>query len=87
MTADIQATTSWWGSFNFQDFGESSLDIQYSVWTKREKFLELKNSIHEEIKNAFGEQGIEIPFPHRTIYTGSATSPFPIQSVSHTQPG
>jgi len=70
----------------FQAFGESSLDIQYSVWAKREKFLELKNSIHEEIKNAFDEQDIEIPFPHRTIYTGSATAPFPIQSVSHTQP-
>lgn len=69
----------------FQGFGESSLDIQYSVWAKREKFLELKNSIHEEIKNAFDEQGIEIPFPHRTIYTGSATAPFPIQNVSHTQ--
>ena len=51
-----------------------------------EKFLELKNSIPEEIKNAFDEQDIEIPFPHRTIYTGSATAPFPIQSVSHTQP-
>ncbi len=70
----------------FQAFGESSLDIQYSVWAKREKFLELKNSIHEEIKNAFDEQDIEIPFPHRTIYTGSATAPFPVQSVSHTQP-
>jgi len=67
----------------FQGFGESSLDIQYSVWAKREKFLELKNSIHEEIKNAFDEQGIEIPFPHRTLYTGSVTEPFPIETVSH----
>lgn len=70
----------------FQGFGESSLDIQYSVWAKREKFLELKNSIHEEIKNAFDEQGIEIPFPHRTLYTGTATEPFPIQSVVTKQP-
>ena len=66
----------------FQKFGESSLDIQYSVWAKRENFLELKNSIHEEIKNAFDEQGIEIPFPHRTLYTGSATEPFPVQTVN-----
>ena len=69
----------------FQGFGESSLDIQYSVWAKREKFLDLKNSIHEEIKNAFDEQGIEIPFPHRTLYTGTATEPFPIQSVINKQ--
>lgn len=65
----------------FQGFGESSLNIQYSVWAKRENFLELKNSIHEEIKNAFDEQGIEIPFPHRTIYTGSVTEPFPVKHI------
>jgi small-conductance mechanosensitive channel len=65
----------------FQGFGESSLDIQYSVWAKRENYLALKNSIHEEIKNAFDEQGIEIPFPHRSLYTGSITDPFPIKQV------
>ena len=65
----------------FQGFGESSLDIQYSVWAKRENFLNLKNSIHEEIKNAFDEQCIEIPFPHRSIYTGSITDPCPVKIV------
>ena len=65
----------------FQGFGESSLNIQFSVWAKRENFLDLKNSIHQEIKTAFDEHGIEIPFPHRTIYTGSTTAPFPIQSI------
>ena len=63
----------------FKGFGESSLDIQFSVWAKREKFLELKNSIQEEIKYAFDEHNIEIPFPHRTLYTGSKTEPFPIE--------
>ena len=70
----------------FQGFGDSSLDIQYSVWAKREKFLELKNSIHEEIKNAFDENGVEIPFPHRTLYTGAETIPFPVTSVINKQP-
>ena len=65
----------------FQGFGDSSLDIQFSVWAKRENFLELKNSIHEEIKNTFDEHGIEIPFPHLSIYTGSITEPFPIKRV------
>lgn len=65
----------------FQGFGESSLDIQFSVWAKRENFLDLRNSIYQEIKSAFDEHGIEIPFPHRTLYTGSVTTPFPIQSV------
>lgn len=65
----------------FQGFGDSSLNIQFSVWAKRENFLDLKNSIHEEIKNAFDVNGIEIPFPHRTLYTGSVTEPFPISQV------
>jgi len=72
--------------FIFQGFGDSSLDIQYSVWAKRESFLELKNSIHEEIKNAFDTAGIEIPFPHRTLYSGSATEPFPVRIVGEETP-
>jgi len=67
--------------YMFQGFGESSMDIQYSVWTKRENFVDLKNTIHEEIKNAFDANGIEIPFPHRTLYSGSVTDPFPVRSV------
>jgi small-conductance mechanosensitive channel len=66
----------------FLGFGESSLDMQFSVWVKREKFIDLKNSIHEEIKEAFDAEGIEIPFPHRSLYTGSVTEPFPIRVVN-----
>jgi len=71
----------------FQGYGESSLNIQYSVWAKRESFLDLKNSIYEEIKNAFDAHGIEIPFPHRTIYTGSVTAPFPVKIVEDKHSG
>lgn len=68
--------------FVFLGFGESSLDMQFSVWVKREKFIDLKNSIHEEIKEAFDAEGIEIPFPHRSLYTGSVTEPFPIRVIN-----
>jgi small-conductance mechanosensitive channel len=71
--------------FIFRGFGESALEIQFSPWALGENFLALKNSIQEEIKEAFDEAGIEIPFPHRTIYTGSMTEPFPVQVVA-TQP-
>jgi small-conductance mechanosensitive channel len=65
--------------FIFTGFGDSSLDIQFSIWATRENFLELRNSMYEQIKRAFDDEGIEIPFPHRTIYTGEVTRPFPIQ--------
>lgn len=62
-------------------FGASSIDLQFSVWAKRENFLELKNSMYEEIKRAFDAHGIEIPFPHTSIYAGSVTEPIPIRFV------
>jgi small-conductance mechanosensitive channel len=49
--------------FIFTGFGNSSIDIQFSVWAQRENFLQLKNSLYEDIKNTFDREGIEIPFP------------------------
>lgn len=65
----------------FTDFGESSLDFLFGVWFAKADFLVLRNSIMTEIKEAFDAHGIEIPFPHRTLYTGSATDPFPIRII------
>lgn len=62
-------------------FADSAVDLQFSVWARREKFLDLRNSMHEEVKKAFDDAGVEIPFPHRTIYTGSVTEPFPVRVV------
>ncbi|MEX2543090.1 MAG: mechanosensitive ion channel family protein [Trueperaceae bacterium] len=64
-----------------QGFGESSVDYQFSVWAKSENFLELRNGMQHQIKDAFDANGIEIPFPHRTIYTGSVTEPLPVRLV------
>lgn len=53
--------------FLFEGFGDSSLNIQFSVWTLRENLLSTQNAILQEIKTAFDDAGIEIPFPHRTV--------------------
>ena len=70
--------------FIFQGFGDSAVNIQFSVWAQREKFLELRNAIGLEVKHAFDEAGIEIPFPHRTLYSGTATEPFPVRVIADT---
>ena len=36
-------------------FGESSIDLQFSVWATREKFLELKTAIQLDIKDELGD--------------------------------
>jgi len=63
----------------FLEFGDSAINLQFSVWAKRESFLDLRNSIADEVKCAFDEAGIEIPFPHRTLYAGSMTAPLPVR--------
>ena len=60
-------------------FGESSLEMQFSVWAVRDQWLEMRNLMHQEIKAAFAAAGIEIPFPHRSLYAGSRSEPFPVR--------
>ncbi len=54
-----------------EGFGESSVDIQFTVWVTRENFSELRDNIQEQIKLDFDAAGIEFPFPHRTVYLKS----------------
>lgn len=70
----------------FVGYGASSIDLQFSIWAKRENFLTLKNEMYERIKKAFDEQGIEIPFPHVSLYSGEATSPIPIRIEPNGKP-
>jgi small-conductance mechanosensitive channel len=71
--------------FIFLGFGDSSLNIQFSVWTKKENFLDLRNTLFLGVKEAFDQNNIEIPFPHMTLYTGSVTDPFPISFKSENE--
>jgi len=68
--------------FVFQGFGDSSINLQFSIWVKTEEYLTLKNSIQLEIKAAFDQEQIEIPFPHRTLYASTETEPFPVTIVT-----
>jgi small-conductance mechanosensitive channel len=65
----------------FQGFGDSSLNLQFSVWAERTNYLALRNDLPEAIKRCFDSEGVEIPFPHRTLYAGSETAPFPVHIV------
>jgi small-conductance mechanosensitive channel len=71
----------------FQGFGDSALELELWVWTKTDNFFNFKTELQIQIKEAFDEAGIEIPFPHRTLYTGSVTDPFPVRVVSSPDDG
>jgi small-conductance mechanosensitive channel len=69
----------------FTGFGSSSLDLLLLVWAEKTDWLKLKNSIAEEVKQRFDEEGIEIPFPHVSLYSGSVTDPIPVSIISPRQ--
>ena len=66
----------------FTGFGDSALTILFGVWFAKADFLDMRRSIMRQIKERFDAEGIEIPFPHRTLYTGDVTKPFPITLVN-----
>lgn len=73
--------------FIFTGFGDSAMNIQFSVWALRENFLEMRNALFADVKHAFDAAGIEIPFPHRSLYAGSQSAPMPVRIVSTDTPG
>ncbi len=69
----------------FEAFGTSSIDLDFRIWAPVDEWIFLKNTIQEEIKKRFDEEGIEIPFPHVSFYTGEASKPLPIELIKKTE--
>jgi small-conductance mechanosensitive channel len=67
--------------FIIKEFGDHGIEILLGAWFSKTDYVQLKNSLMEEIKKQFDERGIEIPFPHISVYAGSRTDPFPVQAV------
>ena len=65
----------------FDTYGDSSLDLRLTTWATRENFFPLKTSLLEQIKARFDAEGIEIPFPHLSLYSGEATGAFPLRLI------
>ncbi|MFU8860993.1 MAG: mechanosensitive ion channel family protein [Cyclonatronaceae bacterium] len=66
----------------FDSFNSSSIDFAFHVWCEKSEFLQLRNTLYFDIKKRFDEEGIEIPFPHLSLYSGSATEPFPVMVMN-----
>jgi small-conductance mechanosensitive channel len=65
----------------FDAFGASSIDLLLLVWAPKDEYIPLKNTINEEVKARFDKEGIEIPFPHVSLYSGSASTPISVKMV------
>jgi len=57
--------------FGVDDFSDSQVKIKFRIKTLPIKQWEVMREFRRRIKNKFDKLGIEIPFPHRTIYWGT----------------
>ncbi|WP_442915624.1 mechanosensitive ion channel family protein [Marinobacter sp. C2H3] len=67
-------------------FGPSSVDMQFSCWVARENLLEGRSRLMISAKRALDEAGIEIPYPHTSVYAGSHSEPFRVQLLAPESP-
>ncbi len=59
----------------FKGFGDSSLNFLLGAWCVKTQFLDLKNSLTRDVKQAFDREGIEIPFPQRVVHINPSSPP------------
>ena len=60
------------------DFGESQVTIKVMIKTLPLKQWVVGRELRRRIKNTFDKEGIEIPFPHMSLYFGEASKPFEV---------
>jgi small conductance mechanosensitive channel len=61
------------------DFGNSAVVIKVRIKTVPLKQWFVGREMRRRIKHAFDERGIEIPFPHLSVYVGEKSKPFAVQ--------
>lgn len=65
--------------FGLDNFGDSAIVIKARIKAVPGKQWFVGREYRKRLKAAFDKVGIEIPFPHRTIYWGSNSSPFKLE--------
>ena len=69
--------------FVIKEFGDHGVELLLGVWFFKTDYLVTKNTMMQEIKERFDREGIEIPFPHLSLYAGSISDPLKIQMIGN----
>lgn len=64
--------------FGVDDFGESEVTIKARFKTLPIEQWNVGREYRRRLKKAFDARGIEIPFPHHSLYVGEASKPFEV---------
>jgi small-conductance mechanosensitive channel len=65
--------------FGVDDFADSAVVIKARLRTLPIEQWTVGREYRRRLKKAFDAEGIEIPFPHVSLYTGEETKPLPVQ--------
>lgn len=65
--------------FGLDQFGDSAIMIKARIKTLPNQQWGIGREMNKRIKKRFDELGIEIPFPHQTIYFGEASKPISVK--------
>lgn len=68
--------------FGVDAFDDSAVTIKGRLRTKPIKQWDVGREFRRRLKYAFDREGIEIPFPHRSIYFGEASKPIAAQLLN-----
>jgi len=63
-------------------FADSGITLRLAVWAKSEEFLKFRSRISEKVKAMLDKEGIEIPYPHISLYAGEHSAPIRVQLES-----
>lgn len=61
------------------NFGDSALEIRGRIRTKPGQQWEIGREYRKRLKEVFDKHGVEIPFPHQTIYWGDNMNPLKLK--------
>ncbi len=64
--------------FGVDDFADSAVVIKARLKTHPIQQWNVGREYRRRLKKAFDAEGIEIPFPHTSIYMGEASKPFQV---------
>jgi small conductance mechanosensitive channel len=64
-----------------ESFTDSAMVIRMLARTLPEKQWHVARELRRRIKIRFDEEGIEIPFPHVSVYWGAGQAPLPISAT------
>jgi small-conductance mechanosensitive channel len=72
--------------FGVDQLGDSAVVIKGRIKTRPIRQWMVGREFLRRVKYAFDEQGIEIPFPHQSLYFGEASKPLAVQMLERTEP-